>query len=176
MRNLEGRADMKNAAEAYFPLFVDLSDKKIVVIGAGNIASRRVKILADFCADITVAAPEASGEILSMEAAGKIKLLRKPYEKSDIKGAFIVLAAADDAALNRQIYDDCKNEGIIVNAASDKSLCDFYFPGIVKKDSMVVGISASGTAHKKAHLVREACAAAIETVMSKEQDDQCGVN
>lgn len=159
---------MKSSEKAYFPLFVDLRDKKTVVIGAGNIASRRTKVLADFCADITVIAPEASQDILSLEKAGEIKLIKKSYEKSDISGAFIVLAATSDPDLNKQIYDDCRSEGIIVNVSSDKSLCDFYFPGIVKKDSMVVGVSASGTAHKKAKLIRQAAEEAMEKVLDED--------
>ena len=100
---------MKSSEKAYFPLFVDLRDKKTVVIGAGNIASRRTKVLADFCADITVIAPEASQDILSLEKAGEIKFIKKTYEKSDISGAFIVLAATCDPDLNKQIYDDCRS-------------------------------------------------------------------
>lgn len=159
---------MKNSEKAYFPLFVDLRDKKIVVIGAGNIASRRIKVLCDFCADITVIAPEASQDVRTLEAEGEIKLICKKYEKEDIAGAFIVLAATDEADLNKQIYNDCKEKDIIVNISSDKSLCDFYFPGIVKQGTMVVGVSASGTAHKKARLVREAAACAMEKVLSEE--------
>lgn len=159
---------MKSSEKAYFPLFVDLSDKKIVVAGAGNIAGRRIKVLTDFCADITVIAPQASDEVLNLADEGEIKLIKKPYEKEDINGAFIVLAATDDPDLNKKIHNDCKEKGITVNISSDKTLCDFYFPGIVKDGSMVVGVSASGTAHKKARLVREAAKEAIDKILAEE--------
>lgn len=153
---------------AYFPLFVDIREEKIVVVGAGKIAGRRIEVLTDFCSSITVIAPEASAQVLSLEAEGKIKLISREYEKADIKGAFMVLAATDNHDINKVVYSDCKEAGIMVNIASDKSLCDFYFPGIVKKGNMVVGVSASGTAHKKARLLREAAEKAIDEIMSEE--------
>ena len=71
--------------------------------------------------------------------------------------AYMVLAVTNNSELNEEIYQICKEEGIYVNVASDKSLCDFYFPGICLKDDIVVGITASGVNHKKAKAVREKC-------------------
>ena len=76
----------------------------------------------------------------------------------------MVLAVTNNRGLNEEIYHACKEEGIYVNVASDKDLCDFYFPGICLKDDVVVGITASGMNHKKARAVREKVQALLEEI------------
>jgi siroheme synthase-like protein len=74
---------------------------------------------------------------------------------TDISGADIVLAATGDAELNATICDDCRLRSIPVNASSDRTLCDFYFPGIVREENVVVGVTASGKDHAGARWVSE---------------------
>jgi len=138
-----------------FPMFLDISEKKIFVIGGGKIATRRVKTLLTFAENISVVAPEASEEIIKLSSEGKIGYEKRPYKESDIDGADIVLAATDDAELNDDIYSSCKKLGITVNIASDKEKCDFYFPGIILKDSAVIGINAGGNDHRGAKELRQ---------------------
>lgn len=155
---------MKNDS-LYFPLFVDLREKKIVVIGAGTIALRRVKTLMDFSDHITVIAPDMHPEFKNLEKCKNIQLLHKEYQREMILDADMVLAATDNAELNQEIYGVCKCLGILVNVCSDKTKCDFYFPGIVKQDSVVVGITASGKNHGLAKEVRNK----IETCLRGEE-------
>ena len=86
---------------------------------------------------------------------GKVRLIRRAYRQEDIRGAWMVLAATDDRKLNEEIHRQAKKEGAWVNVASDQELCDFHFPGIVKKDPVVVGINAQGADHRLARRVRE---------------------
>lgn len=134
----------------YFPMFVDLSDKKVIVVGAGTIAKRRIRVLAEFTDHLVVIAPEVNKELLDMEAAGQLTILRKRYEREDIYDAAVVIAATNDTKTNNDIYSACKCLGIQVNVYSDKNKCDFFFPGIVKKDHVVVGVTASGKDRKEA--------------------------
>lgn len=136
----------------FFPLFVDLSDKEILVVGAGKIASRRIHTLCGFSRRITVIAPEISPEILSMEDDSRLRILRRRFEMGDLDGKDMVLAATDDVSLNRKIGLRCRELGILVNVSSDQSMCDFQFPSIVQDGDVVIGLNASGKAH---HLVRE---------------------
>ena len=154
----------------FFPMFVDLSDKNIVVAGGGSIAPRRVKTLLMFTRNITVIAPRMTAELLEMGKAGKIRIHARPVKRSDFDMAYMVLAVTNDWKLNDEIYHICKEEGIYVNVASDRELCDFYFPGICMKDETVVGVTASGVNHKKAKAVREKIQALLEE-MSKGEDD-----
>ena len=167
---------MKN--KRFFPMFVDLSDKKIVVVGGGNIATRRIKTLLQFTRNITAVAPKTTMELHELGKAGFVNLINRPVKRSDFTMAFMVIAATNDWKLNDEIYRVCKEEGIYVNVAddmgitvnvcSDKTKCDFYFPGIYMQDEVVVGITASGLNHKKARKVRVAIQEAMEASDNEE--------
>ena len=157
---------MKN--KRFFPMFVDLSDKKIVVVGGGNIATRRIKTLLQFTRNITAVAPKTTMELHELGKAGFVNLINRPVKRSDFTMAFMVIAATNDWELNDEIYRVCKEEGIYVNVADDKSKCDFYFPGIYMQDEVVVGITASGLNHKKARKVRVAIQEAMEASDNEE--------
>ena len=152
---------MKNET-GYFPLFMDISDKKIVVIGGGNIAARRVKVLSQFCRNLTVVAPRIHPDILTLEEKGQIRVIRREYEREDIYDAWMVLATTDQHKLNEEIYSVAKCLGALVNVASNREKCDFHFPGIVKKDHFVVGINASGMDHKGAARLKKRIEEAVE--------------
>ena len=150
-------------------MFVDLSDKKIVVVGGGNIATRRIKTLLQFTRNITAVAPKTTMELHELGKAGFVNLINRPVKRSDFAMAFMVIAATNDWKLNDEIYRVCKEQGIYVNVADDKSKCDFYFPGICLKDDVVVGITASGMNHKKARAVREKVQALLEEIAKDEE-------
>lgn len=139
----------------YFPLYVDLSNKDILFVGGGNIATRRIKVLQPFADYITVVAPEAKGSVLEQTEEGNVNWIMREFEMGDLEGRDIVFAVTDDRELNAQIAAACREKGILVNNASDSQLCDFFFPGIVTQGKTVVGVSASGEDHKKARRVRE---------------------
>lgn len=125
-------------------MFINIADKKILVAGGGTIALRRIRTLLKFGADIHVIAPELCEELTQLEEEGKIKAEHREYRTGDIRGAQIVLAATDDHEVNRKIWEECRAAGIIVNAADDKKLCDFYFPSVVMTDEAVIGINSGG--------------------------------
>ncbi len=149
----------------YFPLFIDLTEKNILVVGAGRIARRRIHTLLGFAGQITVIAPQMPEEwhvpagadpdktkAGDSSLAAQLILLERPFQDTDLAGRDLVLAATDDAALNRHIRDCCRACGIAVNVCTDARLCDFQFPSIVEDGPVVIGINASGTDH---HLVKE---------------------
>ena len=161
---------MKN--KRFFPMFVDLSDKKIVVVGGGNIATRRIKTLLQFTRNITAVAPKTTMELHELGKAGFVNLINRPVKRSDFTMAFMVIAATNDWKLNDEIYRVCKEEGIYVNVADDKSKCDFYFPGIYMEEGLVVGITASGLDHKKARRIREEIQNALERVAQEDDNEE----
>lgn len=146
----------------YFPLFMDISDKKIVVVGAGTIAARRVAVLCQFCGNLTVVASRIHPELEELEKEGRIRIIRREYKREDIYDAWMVLAATDQHTLNDEIYSVAKCLGALVNVASDREKCDFHFPGIVKKDHFVVGINASGKDHRGAARLKQVIQNAVE--------------
>ena len=134
----------------YFPMFVDLSEKTVLFIGAGRVNAGRIAAMLDFAGHIMVVAPEADERVIAMSEEGLIDYHRRRFDEQDLEGADIVVIATGHAGTDVRIAGMCRRRGIPVNAASDKSLCDFYFPGIARKDPLVVGVTASGEDHKMA--------------------------
>lgn len=137
---------------AYFPLFINLEGRDVLVAGAGKVASRRAAMLLSFGAAVTVVAPEAGQQIRDLCEAGKICWLQRPVEGQDVEGRALVVAATSDAACNDELARLCRAKKIPVNHAGNSALCDFYFPGIARREHLVIGVTASGRDH---HLAKE---------------------
>lgn len=140
---------MKSNSHRLFPLFTDISKWEILVVGAGNIATRRIGTLMEFQGEITVVAEEVAPQISQWNQEKKIQLIRRQYKEEDLKNKKMVLAATNNEKLNEQIAQECHKRKILVNVSSNQQLCDFHFPGIVVKDEMTIGINGSGINHKK---------------------------
>ena len=160
--------EMENNA-GYFPLFVSLQGKKILIVGAGKIAARRATVLVEFGALVTVVAPEIDNEekiernrsgnpeltcktvsVTKLEESDRLIWKRHPFGAQDIKDleeSFLVIAATDDPVVNDDVVRLCRERGILVNHAGDQSQCDFQFPAIVRKDPVVIGVNAGGKDH-----------------------------
>ena len=117
----------------YFPLFIDISNKTFLVIGAGNIAARRILKLKEFGCKIIVVAKSIAVTIMDLQD-DRLILKERTYDSSDVVGVDYVIAATNDKELNEKIVWDCKKAGVIVNDASNYKNCDFYFPGIVTEE------------------------------------------
>ena len=139
----------------YFPMFIDLTDRKIFVAGGGRIARRRIEAFVKFGADIHVAAPRVCPEIALLAGEGKIKTVLREYRPSDLDGMDFAIAATDDREVNRAVYEECRKRGIPVNVADDKTLCDFYFPALVLTDDVVIGIGSGGESPGRVKEVRQ---------------------
>lgn len=130
----------------YFPIFIPIENKKVLIYGGGKIAVRRVKTLLEFGADITVIAPTVEEEL---KCEKRITWKKDIYKEGSIeKDVFCVIAITDNSEVNEAIYKECKSKNIMVNNASNKEECDFLFPAIIKEGQVVAGLTASGTNHK----------------------------
>lgn len=138
---------------AYFPLFVNLSEKKFVVFGAGKIAARRVSGLLRYGAAVTVIAPKTGADMRALLSGnpGRLLIKERAYLPGELKHqqADYVLAATDNSKVNAAIVQECRNRKIPVNNASDSTQCDFYFPALVERDQLVVGVVSTDGNHKK---------------------------
>lgn len=131
----------------WFPMFVNLSEKRALVAGGGKIGARRACALALFCGQVTVVAPEISPALCELEG---VTLVHRPFAPGDLEGIDLAVAATDDPALNAEIAALCRRRGVPVNVASDQTLCDFFFPGVAVKGNVAIGVTASGTDHRQA--------------------------
>lgn len=146
---------MEKKDRKMFPLYVDLSDKTIVVAGGGFIAERRITSLLDFAGKIIVTAPEVTPVLEELHREGRIVLQKREFNVKDIDGADIVLAATSDSDLNEDIYRICKARNITVNISDNQEKCDFFFPGIIRYGDIVIGFSSGGSDHRKTKEVRQ---------------------
>lgn len=139
--------------QPYFPLFVNLNHKKIVVYGAGRIAVRRMKGILRFGADVTVIAPQVRKELweLSRNYEKQLSIEQRIYQYGEIQkqDVYLVLAATNDRQVNQMICTECSQKDVMVNNASDSSQCDFYFPALVEREGLVMGVTSIDGSHKK---------------------------
>ncbi len=154
----------------FFPLFMDLTQKKAVVLGAGRIGKRRIQSLLPYVGELTVIAPEAAEEIQTLAREKKVYYKAKKYEREDLYDADLVIAATDSPEVNKDIYSACKCLGILVNVASDQTKCDFHFPGLLEHDGIVIGFNGGGKDHKKVKKTRELVQEALENSSKGEAD------
>ena len=126
---------------AYFPMFVELSGKRVLIVGGGKVALRKANKLLPYGADITIAAPEICPEL---EELSGVHTVKKSFSDDMLNLCDMVIAATDDRELNARISQLCLNARIPVNAVDDAELCSFLFPCLVKKGELSIGISTGG--------------------------------
>ena len=131
-----------------FPLFMSLSGKTVTVVGAGKIASRRIKVLLEYGARIRVIAPQICAEIRALP--GFLEIIEREYEGGDVSGSFMVIAATDSREVNQKAGADAKAEGIHVSVADSREECSFYFPAVIRKGGISIGLVSDGSDHAAA--------------------------
>ena len=141
----------------FLPLFHKLQDRPVLVIGGGEVALRKARLLSDAGAVLRVVAPEIRSELQELAGPGGIFL--RGYASSDLQGVALVIAATDDVPLNARISAEAQALGIPVNVVDAPSLCSVIFPAIVDRSPLIVAVSSGGDAPVLARLIR----AKIET-------------
>lgn len=125
----------------YFPMFIEIKNKSCLVVGGGGIALHKIKVLKDFGVKIMVVAPMIMPEIQEMK---EVICCERNFEKKDLKGQVMVIAATDDKELNHQISQACREEKIPVNAVDQPEDCSFIFPAYLKEGKVVAAFSSGG--------------------------------
>lgn len=139
--------DYGNLEKRYFPVFIDSEGREVLVVGGGNIAERRILTLLNFRFEITVLSPEVTDAIREHADQGDITWFRGKYEKMDMKGYDLVIAATNDREVNRMIGENASGSGVMYNICDDRNISDMWFPAIAMNDELTVGIIGSGNDH-----------------------------
>ena len=135
-----------------FPIFISLSGKRVLIAGGGKVAERRVRLLLDFGAEITVVAPEISPGLKEID--GRIRWIKEEYTR--IEGDYtLVIAATNDRDVNRRIGFDAKTMEIPVSIADMREESSFWFPAIVREGDLVAGIISKDGYHRSAKSAAE---------------------
>jgi len=130
---------------SYFPILFSLNDKKILLIGAGDIATRKLEKLLDFTTNITILSPIINEKIKELAKKHNLEIKSTKYKTGDIKAYDIVIVAIDDIKLQEEIYNECKKEKVLCNCVDLLKCCDFIFPSYIQEGDLTVSISTNGS-------------------------------
>ncbi|WP_409299659.1 siroheme synthase CysG [Pseudomonas sp. KCJK8993] len=138
----------------FLPLFHKLRGSRVLVVGGGEIALRKSRLLADAGAQLRVVAPEIEAQLQELVVASGGQSLLRGYVEADLDGCTLVIAATDDQPLNAQVSADAQRRGLPVNVVDAPALCSVIFPAIVDRSPLVIAVSSGGDAPVLARLIR----------------------
>jgi uroporphyrin-III C-methyltransferase/precorrin-2 dehydrogenase/sirohydrochlorin ferrochelatase len=145
----------------YFPVFFDLTGQKVLIVGGGEVALRKVTLLERTGAAITLVAPQIVPELLERGAAGQLHIARREFAPEDLDGVRLVIVATSRRAVNRWIANLSESRHIPVNVVDDREASRFIVPAIIDRDPVLVAISTGGTSPVLARRLRERLEALI---------------
>ncbi len=139
---------------SFYPILVDLQGKKALVVGGGKVAQRKIENLLDYGATVHVVARELTGELEHLHCERRIQFLGPEFSESYLEGAFLVIAATDDASLNRRVSQAAQQRGLLVNAVDQPADCNFIVPSVLSRGDLLIAVSTSGKSPAFARKVR----------------------
>jgi precorrin-2 dehydrogenase/sirohydrochlorin ferrochelatase len=137
-----------------FPVFIKLTDRPCLVVGAGEVATSKITSLLEAGAHITVVAPQASSQVRELAASGKIRWVERGFQTGDLSGFFLAVAATSVQEVNRAVFLEAQERGVLCNAVDDPPNCNFYFPAVVRRGDFQIAISTSGESPALAQRIR----------------------
>lgn len=140
---------------AYFPMFMDMTNLKVLVVGGGVIAAEKLEKLIDFTTEITVIALRVDEEAQAIIDQHALVLHKRAYAVGDIEGFDIVIVATDTQVLHKEIYEESRGSRVLVNSVDNTAYCDFIFPSYVKKEDLTIAFSTGGASPAFAKQIRQ---------------------
>ena len=136
------------------PLFHNLRGARCVLVGAGEVAARKLRLLLSAGAVVDIIAPEACEEITTLAEAGEVSLILRSYQIGDLDKAVLVVAASNDPTVNKQVSEQARAQHTPVNVVDSPELCTVIFPSIVDRSPVQIAIGTNGTAPVLARMLR----------------------
>ncbi|MGI6686134.1 MAG: precorrin-2 dehydrogenase/sirohydrochlorin ferrochelatase family protein [Bacillota bacterium] len=146
---------MENNFVNYYPLFINLNKIKCLVIGGGEVAYRKTLSLKEAGAKITLISPKVIPAFLPMVEKGEINLIKRKYQKGDLKGYFLVFAALDDKTSTLEIAQEAEEAGILLNMAQNPDGGNFILPATLKRGELILAISTGGQSPALSKKIRQ---------------------
>ena len=139
----------------WYPIFIKLKNEKILVVGGGAVATRKVKTLINYSPGITIVSPQITSILKDLILKYNLKYYKRNYKKSDLKNKKIVFVATNDEKLNKQISKDAQQSGILVNVVDNSEHCSFIVPSIITRGDLQIAISTSGISPLLTKMIRK---------------------
>src|SRR5260221_2813586 len=130
--------------EKLFPMFLKLSARPCLVVGAGAVAESKIASLLEASARVRVVAPEATLQVHSWSQSKTIEWRQRAFESGDLDGMFLVVAATSSAELHERIFAEATRRGVLCNIVDVPALCDFYYPSVLQRGPRKIAISPAG--------------------------------
>lgn len=138
-----------------YPVFLNLKNKKCLVVGGGSVAERKVSALVHCGAEIMVVGPSLTPALQKMVDHGYISYRKGIYQANDLDGVYLVISATNDDQINSIIAGDCNRRNIMVNVVDDPNRCSFFVPSVIHRGALKIAISTGGKSPKLAKIIRE---------------------
>jgi len=139
----------------HLPLNIAMHGRRVLVVGGGTVAGRKVGALLRAQASIHLVAPAISAELAALEAAGRITSRSGPYQASDLQGVFLAVAASDSSEVNARMASDARRLGILAAVADAPDLGDCTFPALLRRGELEIAVSTGGRCPAFAAQVRD---------------------
>jgi len=140
----------------YYPVHLNIENRNVLVVGGGGVGTRKVKMLLECGARVSVVSVESSRELRELAESGDIDLEQRSYRSEDLNGMFLVIGATNDMKLNRRISNDAEQLNTLCNIADRPEVCNFILPSIVRREDLVITVSTSGKSPAMAKKLRKA--------------------
>ena len=128
----------------YYPMMVDLTGRRCLVVGGGRVAERKVALLIECGASVEVVSPATTPKLAALASTGAIRLAQRAVRSTDLPGAFLVFVATDDPEINRAVAAKAHEAGGLVNVADAPESCGFLVPSVVRRGDLTISISTGG--------------------------------
>lgn len=128
----------------YYPVNLDIRNRKCLVVGGGAVGTRKVMTLLDCGAKVTVVSTDVAEKLQELSDSDIIKLEKRPFQISDLDEMFLVIGATDNQEINKEIHSEAERLGILCNIADRPEDCNFILPAIVNRGDLIIAISTSG--------------------------------
>ncbi len=144
----------KDQGITYYPVFLNVKGKKCVVVGGGQVALRKVRVMLEHGADVEVISPDLCPELAKLSASGAIHALGRDYQAGDLKNAFVAIAATDNSEINRRVVAEARRKSMLVNVVDDAKNSDFIVPSYLRRGEITIAVSTGGTSPALARKIR----------------------
>ena len=138
-----------------FPMFMKLTGRQVLVVGAGNVGEQKIAGLLETGARIRVVALDATSSVREWSRSGRIELELRAFANDDLHGAFLAIVATASRTLNERVYHEAQRLNVLCNVVDVPDLCDFFYPSVVRRGDLQIAVSTAGQSPSLAQKIRQ---------------------